>query len=48
MCVKGKVLVHKDNVSNNNMITEIKDNKITNIENKAMNDITGIMIKENH
>jgi len=29
----------KSNVSNNNMITEIKDNKITNIKNKVINDI---------
>ena len=29
----------KSNVSKNNMITEIKDNKITNIKEKVMNDI---------
>ena len=40
VCVNGKVLVHKkNNVSNNNIITEIKDNIITNIKNKVMNDI---------
>ena len=39
VCVKENVLVHKNNVSNNNMITEIKYNKITNIRNKVMNDI---------
>ena len=37
--VKGKVLVHNNNVSNNNMITEIKDNRIINIKNKTINNI---------
>ena len=46
--VNGKVLVHNNNVSKNNMITEIKDNRIINVKNKVMNDITGITIKENH
>ena len=36
---KGKVFVQNNDVSNNNMITEIKDNRINNIKNKAMNDI---------
>ena len=39
-CVcKEKVLLHKNNVKKNNMITELKDNKIINIKNKAMNNI---------
>ena len=38
VCVKRKVLVY-NNINNENMITEIKDNKITNIKNKVMNDI---------
>ena len=37
--IKGKVFVHNNNISNNNMITEIKDNKRTKIKNKVMNDI---------
>ena len=38
-CVcKGKVLVHKNNISNENMITEMKDNKIINVKNKVLND----------
>ena len=36
---KEECLCMKSNVSNNNMITEIKDNKITNIKNKVMIDI---------
>ena len=32
VCVKRKVLVHNNNISNENMITEMKDNKI--IKNK--------------
>ena len=39
VCVKEKVFVHNNNVSNNNMITEINDNRIINIKNKTMNDI---------
>ena len=39
VCVKTKVLVHNNNISNNNMIAEVKDNRIINIKNKAMNDI---------
>ena len=39
-CVcKGKVFVPNNNVSNNNMITEIKDKRIINVKNKGMNDI---------
>ena len=37
--VKRKVLVHNNNISNENMITEMKDNNINNIKNKVMNDI---------
>ena len=39
VCVKEKVLVHKNNISNNDMVTEIKDNRITKIKNKVLNDI---------
>ena len=34
VCVKRKVLVHNNNISNENMITEMKDNKIINAKNK--------------
>jgi len=34
VCVKEKVLVHNNNISNENMITEMKDNKIINAKNK--------------
>ena len=35
MCVKRKVLVHS-NISNENTITEMEDNKIINVKNKVM------------
>ena len=38
VCVKEKVFVH-NNASNNNMITEIKHNRIINVKNKVMNDV---------
>ena len=38
-CIKRKVLVYNNNVSNNNMITEIKDNRIINIKNRGINDM---------
>ena len=38
VCVKGKVFVH-NNAKNNNMITEMKYNRIINVKNKVMNDI---------
>ena len=38
VCVKEKVFVH-NNTSNNNMITEMKHNRIINVKNKVMNDI---------
>jgi len=38
VCVMKKVLVHKNNISNNNMITKIKDNRIIKIKIKPMND----------
>ena len=34
-----KVFMHNNNVSNNNMINLIKDNRIINIKNKTINDI---------
>ena len=36
VCVKRKVLVHNNNINNENMITEMKYNKIINIKNKVM------------
>ena len=39
VCVKEKVLVHKNNINNNNMKTKIKDNNIINVKNKVMNHI---------
>jgi len=36
--VKEKVFVY-NNTSNNNMITEMKHNRIINVKNKVMNDI---------
>jgi len=36
---KGKGAHALKNVSNNNMIAEIKDNRIIDIKNKVMNDI---------
>jgi len=36
VCVKRKVPVHNNNISNENMITEMEDNKIINVKNKVM------------
>jgi len=36
VCVKRKAFLHNSNVSNNNMITEMKDNRIINVKNNAM------------
>ena len=38
VCKEEKVFVH-NNASNNNMITEMKHNRIINVKNKGMNDI---------
>ena len=38
VCVKEKMFVH-NNASNNNMITEMKRNRIINVKNKVMNDV---------
>ena len=39
VCVKEKVLVYNNNISNENMITKMKDNRIINSKNKNMNEI---------
>ena len=39
VCVKIKMFMHNNNINDKNMIAEIKDNRMINIKNKAMNDI---------
>ena len=39
VCVKRKVIVHNNSINNENMIAEMKNNKIIHAKNKDMNDM---------